>query len=276
MTLAAAIQMVTTENLDTNLREAGALVLRAAEAGARLAVLPENFALMGRKEADKLAVAENPGSGPIQDFLAGLAARERIWLVGGTVPIKCPTDDSRVFASSLVFDPQGAQVARFDKIHLFDVSIPDPSNAQASEQYAESRSTVAGSEIVVVDTEAGRLGLAVCYDLRFPELFRKLAAQGAEIISLPSAFTAATGRAHWEVLVRARAIENLCYVIAPGQGGTHANGRQTFGDSMIVDPWGRILGRQPQGPGVVTADIDLARLHETRERFPCLLHRRLG
>jgi nitrilase len=267
MTTVAAIQMVSKADVASNLADAAGLIAEAVEGGAKLVVLPENFAFMGRADADKLSVAEEPDRGPIQDFLAEQALRHHVWIVGGTVPLKS-TDAARAWASCLVFNDKGAQVARFDKIHLFDVMVAD-------DAYSESRTTLAGKDVVIVDTPAGRLGLAVCYDLRFPELFRRLSAGGAEIISLPSAFTAATGRAHWEVLVRARAIENQGYVIAAGQGGHHENGRDTFGDSMVVDPWGRVLSRLAQGAGVVRGEVDLASLRETRERFPCLTHRRL-
>ncbi len=270
MTWAAAIQMVSGADLQANLDQAAALIEEAAAAGARLVVLPENFALMGVGDNGKLAIAEESGSGPIQAFLSGQAKRHQLWIVGGTIPLKPTAGADRAYASSLVYDDQGRQAARFDKIHLFDVHIPG-----RDESYAESASTLAGDQVVVLDTPLGRLGLAVCYDLRFPELFRHMAQQAVDIIALPSAFTAATGRAHWEVLLRARAIENLCYVVAPNQGGTHADGRETWGDSLIVDPWGEVLGRLAQGPGVVMAEIDLERQRETRIRFPALQHRRL-
>jgi nitrilase len=267
---AAAIQMVSGDDLRANLDAAAHLLAEAAAAGARLAVLPENFALMGATEAAKLAVAETPGNGPIQEFLAEQAARHRLWLVGGTLPLREPPDSDRAYASCLVYDDAGRLRARYDKIHLFDVGLPG-----SQESYAESRSTLAGTDTVVLDTPFGRLGLAVCYDLRFPELFRRLAGEDAEVVAVPSAFTATTGRAHWDVLLRARAIENLCYLIAPDQGGTHPGGRETWGDSLIVDPWGQVPKRLPSGPGVVLGEIDLARLRQTRERFPVLQHRRL-
>lgn len=270
MALAAALQMVSGPDLQANLEQAASLIAEAAAGGAQLAVLPENFALMGTGDEAKLAVAELPGAGPIQDFLAQQSERHRLWLVGGTMPLRAGPGATRAYASCLVFDAQGQQVARFDKIHLFDVHIPG-----RDESYAESNSTLAGEGVVVLETPLGRLGLAVCYDLRFPELFRRMADQDVEIIALPSAFTAATGRAHWDVLLRARAIENLSYVIAPDQGGTHPGGRETWGDSLIVDPWGQVLNRLARGPGVVLGEIDLARLRQTRERFPVLQHRRL-
>jgi deaminated glutathione amidase len=270
MARVAAIQMVSGTDLHANLEQAAALLEEAAVAGARLAVLPENFALMGAGDAAKLAVAELPGAGPIQEFLSTQAARHRLWIVGGTIPLQQAGQVDRAYASCLVFDDQGRQVARFDKIHLFDVHIPG-----RDESYSESASTLAGDEVVVLDTPVGRLGLAVCYDLRFPELFRHMLDQAVEIVALPSAFTAATGRAHWEVLLRARAIENLCFVVAPNQGGKHAGGRETWGDSLIVDPWGQVLDRLAQGPGVVLGEIDLERQRQTRAGFPALQHRRL-
>lgn len=266
----AAIQMVSNDQVAVNLAAAGRLIAAAADAGAALAVLPENFAYLGRHEADKTAIAEADGDGPIQEFLAETAARHRIWLVGGTVPLRAPGNSGRAYGACLVYDADGVRAARFDKIHLFDVAIPD-----TTEQYKESASTVPGNEPVTVDTPLGRLGLSVCYDLRFPELYRVYAAAGAELLAVPSAFTEVTGRAHWEVLVRARAIENLCTVIAPNQGGRHPGGRETFGDSLVVDPWGRVLDRVAAGPGIALGNVDRDSLRRTRERFPVLEHRRL-
>lgn len=265
----AAIQMVSGADRDRNLDAAGELIRQAAEAGARLAVLPENFAFMGRREADKLDLAENDGEGPIQDFLAETAARHGIWLVGGTIPLRGGEPD-RALATCLVHDETGQRMARYDKIHLFDVVLGD-----SGEQYRESAASIPGGQVVTVDTPLGRLGLSVCYDLRFPELYRALAANGADILVAPSAFTAATGRAHWEVLTRARAIENLCYLIAPDQGGVHANGRETHGHSLIIEPWGRVLDRVISGPGIAIAECDRAGQQETRKGFPSLDHRRL-
>lgn len=269
MSFIAAIQMASGPNIGANLAEAGRLIAMAAEAGARLVVLPENFALMCMDEADKVKVREHLGQGQMQDFLARTAARYGIWLVGGTVPLEAD-DAGKVRASCLLFNAQGERVARYDKIHLFDVHLEE-----SNEDYAESRTIEAGDEVVVVDTPFGRLGLAVCYDLRFPELFRRMVQQGAEIITLPAAFTAITGKAHWEVLVRARAIENLSYIIASAQGGYHANGRETHGDSMIVDPWGQVLDRLPRGSGFVMAEVEPSRLAAIRRNFPALKHRRL-
>jgi nitrilase len=270
MTLVAAVQMVTSADEGRNLAEAGRLLREARQRGAAVAALPENFAFMGQSENDKFAIAEEPGDGAIQAYLAATARELGLWIVGGTVPLRIP-GEARLAAACLVYDAQGRQVARYDKIHLFDVAIPGK-----EERYQESSSMRPGDTPVCVDTPAGRLGLAVCYDLRFPELFRRLLAMGAEWFCLPSAFTAPTGRAHWEVLLRARAIENLCHLVAPAQSGFHENGRETHGDSMIVDCWGRVLARLPRGSGVVTADIDLVRQREVRQNFPSVDHRRLS
>lgn len=265
----AAIQMASGPNVQANLLEAGRLISSAVEAKAKMVVLPENFAIMGMTEQDKIAVRETDGQGPIQDFLAQQAARHQIWIVGGTIPLISKIDN-KVRAACLLYDDHGQRVARYDKIHLFDVRIEE-----SGEKYTESETIEPGDQPVVVDTPFGRLGLAVCYDLRFPELFRALVDQGMEILALPAAFTAITGRAHWEILVRARAIENLCYVIAAAQGGYHVNGRETHGDSMIVDPWGVILDRLPRGSGVVSAEFGKRRLTNFRRNLPCLYHRRL-
>jgi len=264
---AAALQMTSGPDVDANLAEARLLLEEAHAADARLAVLPENFAFMGIHDADKLAVGESLGGGPIQDFLAATAQRLGLWVIAGTIPLRV-AGDARVAAASLVYNAQGERVARYDKIHLFDVELPE-----RAESYRESANMAPGKTPALIDTPIGRVGLAVCYDVRFPELFRNLSAQGAEVLVLPSAFTAPTGRAHWETLLRARAIENLCHLIAPAQSGFHANGRETYGDSMIVDYWGRILGRLPRGRGCVSADIDLVRQAQVRKSFPALLHR---
>ena len=246
------------------------LLLVPVLASAVLAALPENFAFMGHDEADKLAIAEDDAGGPIQTEIASLARELGLWIVAGTVPLRVP-GEGRVAAACLVFDAEGQRVARYDKIHLFDVAIPG-----REERYQESASVRPGKEPVCVATPAGVLGLAVCYDLRFPELFRRLVDLGAEWFCLPSAFTAPTGRAHWETLLRARAIENFCHVVAPAQSGFHENGRETYGDSMIVDCWGRVLARLPRGSGAVVAEIDLVRQREVRQNFPSLDHRRLA
>lgn len=250
MPIMAAIQMVSGHSIAGNLAEAAELLDKAADQGAQLAVLPENFALMGRRETDKLAVREIEGAGQIQDFLAEQAMRHKLWLVGGTISLQVE-NSHRVRAACLLFDDQGRQVARYDKVHLFDVQV-----VGSRECYAESATIEPGNQYVVVDTPFGRLGLAVCYDVRFPEQFRAMADEGMEIMALPAAFTATTGAAHWEVLLRARAIENQCYVIAAAQGGRHSNGRETFGDSLLIDPWGLILDRLAWGPGVALAKLD--------------------
>jgi nitrilase len=269
--LVAAIQMASGPNLQANLAEAERLIAEAAKAGARLVVLPENFALMGMSEKDVLKIREDDGDGPLQGFLAAQARQHGIWLVGGTIPLRLvDPDPDRVRAASLLFDDQGRRVARYDKIHLFDVTLEE-----SGESYNESATFQHGSEIVVVDTPVGKLGLAVCYDLRFPELFRGMLDRGVEIVALPAAFTAITGKAHWESLIRARAIENLIYVVAAAQGGYHVSGRETHGDSMIVDPWGVVLQRLPRGAGVVLGKVDLDRLRRTRRSFPTIAHRRL-
>ena len=268
-TRVAAVQMASGPNVNANLLEAERLIGSAAEAGAQLVVLPENFALMGMSERDKVNLREAPGSGQIQQFLAQQSAKHGIWLVGGTVPLAAESDD-KIRAACLLFSDRGEQVARYDKIHLFDVTLDD-----SREKYTESETIEPGEDVVVVDTPLGCVGLAVCYDLRFPEMFRAMLDEGMELLALPAAFTAITGRAHWEVLVRARAIENLCYVVAAGQGGYHVNGRETHGDSMICDPWGGVLDRLPQGSGIVVAEVDRDRLESLRRNLPAISHRRI-
>ncbi len=264
----AAIQMTTSADVAENLARADELLAEATDRGACVAALPENFAFMGLADADKRGVAEADGTGPIQDFLARAAERHRLMVIGGTVPLRVAGGDGRVAAASLVFDAGGRRVARYDKIHLFDVDLP-----RAGETYRESTHVAPGGTPRVIDTPAGRLGMAVCYDIRFPELFRHLAADGAEWFVLPSAFTGPTGEAHWETLLRARAIENLAFLVAPAQSGRHQSGRLTHGDTMIVDYWGRILGRRPGGPGCVVAELDRAAQAEARKHFPALRHR---
>ncbi|HEY9198812.1 MAG TPA: carbon-nitrogen hydrolase family protein, partial [Gammaproteobacteria bacterium] len=258
MTRIACIQMASGPNVAANLFEAEKLIYQASKQGARLVVLPENFAIMGLTETDKVAVRERDGHGPIQDFLATHAKRHKVWLVGGTIPLEAD-DPGKVRAACLVHDDKGKRVARYDKIHLFDVQV-----VGSDERYTESETIEPGSALQVIDTPFGRLGLAICYDLRFPELFRAMLDQGLELIAVPSAFTAITGRAHWETLVRTRAIENLAYVFAAAQGGYHINGRETHGDAMIVDPWGTVLDRLPRGSGVVCAEVDVERVRSTR------------
>ncbi len=266
---AAAIQMASGSNVNANLLTTEKLLEEAARQGATLAVLPENFAFLGAESRDALPYREAPGDGPLQHFLSQTARRLGLWIVGGTVPLQGGHPE-RWRAACMVFDAEGRQVARYDKQHLFDVTLPD-----SDEQYNESDTIEPGDGIAVVDTPLGRLGLAVCYDLRFPELFRAMIDQGAELFALPAAFTAVTGRAHWEVLLRARAIENLAYVIAGAQGGFHVGGRETWGHSMVIDPWGTVLAQQERGNGVAIADIDRDFLARTRRNFPTLEHRRL-
>jgi predicted amidohydrolase len=261
----AAIQMASGPNVDGNLKEARRLIEKAAELGARLVVLPEYFPIIGMKETDKIAVREQPGSGPIQDFLSEIARKHRIWIVGGSIPLAASTPE-KVLNSCLVFDELGEQVARYDKIHLFNLDL-------GNEHYHEANTIEAGSEVVVVDSPFGRIGLAVCYDLRFPELFRAM--KDVDIIVLPSAFTETTGKMHWEPLVRARAIENLAYVIAAAQGGYHVSGRETHGHSMVVDPWGRILDQMSRGSGVVIAELNPFYQASLRASLPALTHRTL-
>lgn len=269
MSKVAAIQMASGPNVKANLEEAEKLIKAAVQQQAELIVLPENFAIMGMTETDKVSIAEPMGTGPLQDYLSEQSRRHGIWLVGGTIPIKSE-QAGKVSAASLLYNDKGESVARYDKIHLFDVTIEG-----SNESYNESETIASGDEVVVIDTPFGRLGMAVCYDLRFPELFRAMADVGMEICVLPSAFTSQTGRAHWESLLRARAIENLCFIIAADQGGYHVNGRETYGDSMIIDQWGTIINRLPNGTGVVVSDIDLMRLETTRKAFPVLDHKRL-
>jgi nitrilase len=266
----AAIQMTSGHVVADNLAVAGQLLREAREAGAEIACLPENFAFIGLRDADKLQIAESDGDGPVQTFLRDTARQLKLWILAGTINLKTRSE-SRVANASLLIDAEGKRVARYDKIHLFDVTIPG-----RQEQYRESSTVVAGREIVLADTPVGRLGLSVCYDMRFPELYRELVARGAEWLAMPAAFTVPTGRAHWETLLRARAIENLCYVVAPAQAGTHTSGRETYGDTLIVDYWGQVLARLESGKGVVSADFDLDKLAETRARFPALENRRLG
>lgn len=270
MGIVAAIQMTSTNVVADNLTAAGKLLRAAKDAGADIACLPENFSFMGARDADKIAIAESDGEGPVQEFLRDTARSLRLWILAGTTNIKgdCAT---RVANTSLLFDADGKRVARYDKIHLFDVNIPG-----RDESYLESRNVMPGQKIVVADTPVGKLGMSVCYDMRFPELYRDMVARGAQWLAMPAAFTVPTGRAHWETLLRARAIENLCYVVAPAQTGTHSSGRETYGDSLVVDYWGQVLTRLATGSGVITAQLDLDKQAETRVRFPALDNRRLG
>ncbi|MGO8976061.1 MAG: carbon-nitrogen hydrolase family protein [Steroidobacteraceae bacterium] len=266
----AAIQMTSSHVVAENLIAAGKLLREAKDAGADIACLPENFAFIGLRDVDKQQTAETDGAGPAQKFLRDTARELKLWILGGTINIRSDAD-TRVANASLLIDTDGKRVARYDKIHLFDVTIPG-----RDEQYRESDTVAPGQEIVVADTPVGRLGMSVCYDMRFPELYRELVSRGAEWLAMPAAFTVPTGRAHWETLLRARAIENLCYVVAPAQAGTHTSGRETFGDTLIVDYWGHVASRLEKGSGIVTADIDLAKQADTRARFPALENRQLG
>lgn len=265
----AALQMVSGATLDANLAQARALLADAAAQGTELAVLPEYFCFMGARDTDKIALAEADGDGPIQRFLADAAREFGLWIVGGTLPLACDSAD-HVFNTSLAFDPAGACVARYDKIHLFRYH-------NGSERFDEAAvirpgQTPARFTLKARDGSAWRIGLSVCYDLRFPELYRQHARAGVDLLLVPSAFTYTTGQAHWEVLLRARAVENLAYVLAPAQGGTHENGRRTWGHSMLVDPWGGVLAQLPQGPGVVIGALDAAHLQQVRAQLPALEH----
>lgn len=270
MTRVAAIQMVSTDNVETNLSSAASLIRQAASDRAELLVLPENFPLMGHHEQDKIAIREPYGNGPIQTFLGEQAKSHKIWLMGGTIPLTADAPN-KIRAACLLYNPQGECVARYDKIHLFDVSVNG-----GDETYNESSTIEAGSGITVAKTPFGNIGMSVCYDLRFPELYRNMHAQDVNIITVPSAFTATTGKAHWETLLRARAVENLCYVIAPNQGGRHINNRETWGHSMVINPWGDILAVVEQGDGIACADIDLEQLKTLRNNFPTLKHRTMN
>ncbi len=260
----AVVQMVSSEVLADNLAHAESLLAQAAMGGAQLVLLPENFALMGRDEKAKLAIMEMDGDGSIQSWLAAQAQRFGLWLIGGSIPLAAP--DGRCYAACLAFNPAGQRQARYDKIHLFDVDLA------GGESYRESRTIAPGRTPVAVTTPWGQLGLSICYDLRFPELYRCYA--GAELLAVPSAFTQQTGAAHWECLLRARAIENQAYVLAADQGGLHQNGRQTFGGSMIIDPWGQVLARLDQGEGVALAQVDMEFLQRCRSNLPALQHHR--
>lgn len=262
----AAVQMVSSHDVEKNLSDAGELIAEAARQGARLVGLPEYFCLMGKRDGDKVAIRETEGNGPIQSFLSQAAAKHGVWLVGGTAPL-ATADAGRVRNACLIYDDTGKQVARYDKIHLFGFQ-------NGAERYDESTTIEAGDTPMSLDSPFGKLGFSICYDLRFPELYRSFAP--VDIIFVPSAFTATTGRAHWETLLRARAIENLAYVVAPAQGGVHSNRRATWGHSMIIDPWGEILACRDEGPGVVIAEIDLSKNAKVRASLPALDHRTLG
>ncbi len=262
----AAIQMVSGPEVDRNLAEADRLIGEAAAAGARLAVLPEYFPLITGDETAKVRLREQEGAGPLQDFLRDAARRHKLWLIGGSCPMAADSPD-KVKNSTLVFDDDGRRVARYDKVHLFGFR-------KGEECYDESATIEAGNEVVAFEAPCGQVGLSICYDLRFPELFRAMGE--VDLIVLPAAFTYTTGQAHWEILLRARAIENQCYVLASAQGGRHPSGRRTWGDSMIIDPWGEVLARLPEGPGVVVADLDPARIADVRASLPALRHRKIS
>ncbi len=268
----AAIQMVSAPSVKTNLDSARQLLNQAFDAGAELAVLPEYFCLLGLKDTDKLAIAEQAGHGPLQEFLSQCARDFKLWVVGGTIPLATDVP-GKVYNSTLVYNPLGECVARYDKMHLFRFD-------NGVESYDEARVLAPGAEPVAFDVpsrdgHSWRVGLSICYDLRFPELYRALVTDGADLLLVPSAFTHTTGQAHWEVLLRARAIENLAYVLAAAQGGLHVNQRRTWGHSMVVDAWGHVMAQQPEGPGVVLADLDKTRLVASRKQLPALQHRKL-
>jgi len=262
----AALQMVSTPDVARNLQAAAALIDEAARAGAALVALPEYFCLMGRADTDKLAVAESDGAGPIQEMLSSQARRHSLWVIGGTLPLRT-ADAQRVRNTCMVYAPDGTRVARYDKIHLFAFD-------NGRECYDEGRVLERGEQSVAFACDEWRVGLSICYDLRFPELYRELTKPPCDLVCVPSAFTYTTGRAHWELLLRARAVENQCYVLAPAQGGHHENGRRTWGHSLIVDPWGELLGCREEGPGIVTAEMDRDRLEQVRRQLPALAHRR--
>ncbi len=259
----AAVQMISGPDVTPNLATAGRLIAEAAAAGAQLVALPEYFPLIGATDADRLAAREADGGGPIQDFLAAAARKHDLWLVGGSIPLQAD-DPAKLRNACLVFDPRGRRIARYDKIHLFGFRKGD-------EAYDESATIERGDQLVSFDSPFGRVGIAICYDLRFPELFRAMGE--LDLLVLPAAFTETTGRAHWEMLLRARAVENQCYVLAAAQGGQHPNGRMTHGNSMVIDPWGEVLARMDKGEGVVIAELNRQRLVDIRASLPALKHR---
>lgn len=264
----AALQMVSTKDVESNIETAGALIRRASDHGVQLAVLPEYFPIIGDNEKEKLKFQEEFGNGPFQKFLAASARDSGIWLVAGSIPLS--TEDwNRVSNSCLLFSPDGECIARYDKIHLFDVYVGD------NESYNESNTMVAGEDIVVARLPFGNIGMSICYDLRFPELYRSMIENDVIIITVPSAFTESTGRKHWEILLKARAVENLCFIVASNQGGHHSEKRRTWGHSMIIDPWGDILSSMEMGPGMIYADLDLVSQRNLRASFPALKHIRL-
>ena len=270
MSRVAAIQMISTADVQTNLDKAAVLIADAAEQGAQLVLLPECFAAFGNRSLQAIAAAEFDGTGPIRRFLAEQARQHGIWLVAGSIPLPAEPG-GKAMACCLVLDEQGREVARYDKLHLFDVEVADNQRS-----YRESKDYGYGDRFVCIDTPVGRLGLSICYDVRFAELYQALRNAGAELIVVPSAFTAVTGAAHWDVLLRARAIETQCYVLAANQGGVHANGRETFGHSCLIEPWGSVTACLPRGEGVICGDIDLQHLNTIRGRMPVAGHRRFA
>ena len=267
VTKIAAVQMISGPDVAPNLATAGRLIAEAAATGAQLVALPEYFPLIGATDADRLAAREVDGDGPIQDFLAQAARQHGLWLVGGSIPLMAD-NPAKLRNSCLVFDPQGRREARYDKIHLFGFKKGD-------EAYDEAATIERGDQVVAFDSPLGRIGIAICYDLRFPELFRAMAQMPnpVDLLVLPAAFTETTGRAHWEMLLRARAVENQCYVLAAAQGGQHPNGRMTHGNSMVIDPWGEVLARMDKGEGVVVGELDQQRIVDIRASLPALKHR---
>ena len=263
----AAIQMVSTPGVEENIATARALVAEAAASGASLVTLPEYWPIMGLRDTDKVGHAEQPGAGPIQAFLAEAAREHGIWLIGGTLPL-VSNDAAKVMNTTLVYNPDGARIGRYDKLHLFDVDLPN------GDRYRESSAYVAGDRAVVASTPWGKLGLSVCYDVRFPALYRTLAGADAAILSIPAAFTVPTGAAHWHILLRARAIETGCFVVAAAQSGTHADGRSTYGHSLVVDPWGEVLLDMGEGVGAAVVDLDLGAVAAARGRIPALANAR--
>jgi len=269
----AAVQMTSTRDVQANLRDAGRLVGEAARQGAKLVVLPENFSFLGATDADRVAAIEPFGDGPAQRFLAETAEQLDLWIVGGTIPIRDGDGGERASSRSLLVGPDGRVAAFYDKIHLFDVDVDVAKGGRAAERYRESATTLAGTRVVAAKTPLARIGMTVCYDIRFPALFHRLSVLGTDVVVVPAAFTVPTGEVHWLPLLQARAIESLVYVVAAGQCGEHAGGRKTYGHSLILGPWGECLGELPAGPGVVCADLDMIRLTELRQRFPTVQHR---
>jgi predicted amidohydrolase len=261
----AAIQMVSTAVLEQNINTALTLMQQASDEGAKLLLLPEYWPLMGMRESDKLGLAEQDGKGVVQDFLATTAKKLNVWIIGGTLPL-ISNDPNKVFNTTLVFNEQGVSLARYDKIHLFGFN-------KGEESYEESRTIVAGEKVVSFEMDFGRVGLSICYDLRFPELYRAMGK--CNLIVVPAAFTYTTGQAHWEILLRARAIENQCYVLAAAQGGLHTNGRRTWGHSMLIDPWGEVVDVLGEGPGVVSGTLDMNFMQQVRDSLPSLKHQKL-